>query len=97
MFLSNSDSRNRRYDIASSSEHKMDVMIDQFTIVAANLAALRVEASKLNEPDDRQLFADVIAHLEGVLVELSELPGTLSGEMPWWQTWDGRLNRSPPN
>lgn len=61
-------------------------MTDTLESIAADAAHLRKIVGFL-PTSDQWLVEQVIGHLDWVLTDLTDRPGMLTGEMPWWQRW----------
>ncbi|PTT52072.1 hypothetical protein DBR33_05720 [Stenotrophomonas sp. HMWF022] len=62
-------------------------LLDTVEQLADEIRTISLIAQQISDPYDRLLVVQVARHLEWVLGELSQRPGALSGEMPWWRDW----------
>ncbi|APX67935.1 hypothetical protein V3I01_18880 (plasmid) [Sphingomonas sp. gentR] len=59
-------------------------MLNDLEALAADIADLSKACAEMEGTEAAMLLGQMIAHLQVALAELSERPGMLVGDMPWW-------------
>ena len=76
----------------TDDEQQSDSMLVILEQLADEVRSIHLLAAQAADHGDRLLAIQVACHLEWVLGELSQRPGALAGEMPWWRDWSAEVH-----